>query len=86
MYVNYNECKAAGLDPKEVERIAKGLSRYARQADALGLVIFGGNGTGTLRYDDGCSGRLIVADIDGHIDGGDGGTSCSSDGLSRGES
>jgi len=86
MYVSHEECKAAGLDAKDVERIAKGLSRYARQADALGLAIFGGNGTGTLRYDDGGPGRLIVADIDGHVDGGDGGTSRSSDGLSRGES
>jgi hypothetical protein len=44
MYVNREECEAAGLDAKEVERIAKGLSRYAKQADALGMEIFGGTG------------------------------------------
>lgn len=49
MEVNARECEAAGLDPKEVRRIAAGLSRYAREAAALGLEIFGGSGTGDLR-------------------------------------
>lgn len=85
MYVNLKECEAAGLDAKEVERIAKGLSRYAKQADALGMEIFGGSGSGTLRFDDGNLHKLIVADIDGFFDGGDGGSKPSEDGLSRGE-
>ena len=42
MYVNESECEAADLDAEEVERIARGLSRYAKQAEALGLQIFGG--------------------------------------------
>lgn len=90
MYVNEDECEAAGLDPKEVERIAKGLSRYAREARKLGIEIFGGSGTGSLRFDDGKPpGRLIIAFLDGHFDGGDGGQGSSTenqDGLIRGES
>lgn len=85
MYVNESECEAADLDAEEVERIARGLSRYAKQAEALGLQIFGGTGSGTLRFNDGGPGRLIVAQIDGDFDGGDGGSSTSSDGLERGE-
>jgi hypothetical protein len=85
MYMNEAECEAAGLDPKEVERIARGLSRYARQAEAMGLVICGGSGSSTLRYDDGGSGRLLVAKIDGNVDGGDGTNPFSNDGLLRGE-
>jgi len=85
MFINEDECRAAGLDPKEVERIAKGLSRYAKQAHKLGLTVFGGSGTGTLRADDGGNGALVVAVLDGHIDGGDGGTNFDSNGLERGE-
>lgn len=63
MYVNDAECEAAGLDPEEVKRIATGLSRYAKKAEALGLQIFGGTGTGSLRFDDGGPGKLVVAEI-----------------------
>jgi len=73
MYVNEAECEKAGLSEKEVEKIAKGLSRYALMAKKLGLGIFGGSGSGTLRYsDDSDSGPLIVAGLDGDFDGGDG--------------
>ena len=85
MHINEDECLAAGLDPKEVARIAKGLSRYAKQAEALGIEIFGGTGTGSLRVDDNNPGRLVVAELDGMFDGGDGGHRQSSDGLLRGE-
>lgn len=84
-YVNNAECEAAGLDSKEVERIAKGLSRYAKQAEALGIQVFGGTGSGSLRFDDGASGKLIVAHLEGDYDGGDGGSRPSEDGLERGE-
>ncbi|MGX1201255.1 hypothetical protein [Marinobacter sp. MBR-105] len=86
MYVNSDECEAAGLDAKEVERIAKGISRYAKQAEALGIQIFGGTGSGSLRFNDGGPGKLIVAHVDGEFDGGDGGSVSSNDGLERGES
>lgn len=85
MYVNQAECEAAGLDPLEVERIAKGISRYAKKAEALGIQIFGGTGSGSLRFDDGGPGRLILADVDGDFEGGDGGSVPSGDGLERGE-
>ncbi|RCW64038.1 hypothetical protein DET61_11679 [Marinobacter nauticus] len=85
MYVNEDECEAAGLDPEEVKRIATGLSRYAKKAEALGLQIFGGTGTGSLRFDDGGPGKLVVAEIEGNFDGGDGGSTASKGGLLRGE-
>ena len=82
-----DECEAAGLDPKEVQRIANGLSRYARQAEKLGLTIFGGgSGSGSLRFfDDPDKGALIVAWLDGMYDGGDGAEESHQDGLTRGE-
>lgn len=83
--VNNSECEAAGLDPLEVKRIAKGLSRYAKEAQQLGIQVFGGSGTGDLRYDDGGNGRLILADLDGDFDGGDGSSIPGGDGLLRGE-
>ncbi len=82
--VNEDACEAAGLDIPTVTSIARRLSRAARDARALGLVIFGGAGTGTLRYNDG-EGRLIIASLDGDFDGGDGATHHDAQGLERGE-
>lgn len=84
-YEHENECLSAGLDPKEVRRIAKGLTRYAKQAEELGLTVFGGTGSGTLRFDDGGNGLLIVAELDGRFDGGDGSDDEDENGLRRGE-
>ena len=75
-------CEHAGLDENEVGRIAKGLSRYARAADRLGLTIFGGSGEGTLRTSD----DLVVAFLDGQFDGGDGAIMSDDNGLEWGES
>lgn len=83
--VNEKECEAAGLNPLDVKRIAQGLSRYAKEAQKLGIQVFGGSGSGDLRFDDGGDGKLILADLDGDFDGGDGATSESDDGLIRGE-
>ncbi len=85
MLINENECRAAGLDPVEVAKIARGLSRYAKQAQALGLCVFGGSGSGSLRFDDGGGGALKLADLDGSFDGGDGACGPGDDGLLRGE-
>ncbi|MEI8659349.1 hypothetical protein [Vibrio sp. Hal054] len=81
----YDECVAAGLDPKEVKRIANGLSRYAKQAEELGITVFSGTGTGSLRFNDGGNGKLIIAELDGDYDGGDGADSEDANGLRRGE-
>ncbi|HAT2715827.1 TPA: hypothetical protein I8303_004637 [Aeromonas hydrophila] len=82
---NTAECEAAGLDPAQVRRIAKGLSRYAKEAQALGLTVFGGSGLGSLRVDDGGDGQLIVAYLDGWFDGGAGNSRHDAAELLRGE-
>lgn len=86
MNVLLEECAAAGVDPKEVARIARGLSKYGKEARALGLCVFGGSGSGSLRKNDFPRRELIVAEIDGSFDGGDGGCDTFDDGLMRGES
>ena len=84
MLAKEDECDAAGLDIDQATSIAKGLSRYARKAQALGLTVFGGNGTGLLRYDDSSAqGPLIVASQDGSVDGCNAGTYLDSDGFER---
>ena len=85
MYVNVNEeeCIAAGLDPEAVGRVARNLSKWGREAEKLGLVIFGGC-TGSLRNNDVIE-QLIVAHIDGRYDGGDGACGENEDGLMVGE-
>lgn len=83
--VHGDECEAAGLDQDKVRRIAKGLSRYAKEAEELGIMVFGGSGSGSLRFDDGGSGYLIIADLDGRFSGGDGAAIEDADGLLRGE-
>lgn len=88
--VHDEECFAAGVDPSEIRKIANGLARYAKQAKDMKLIIFGGSGSGTLRFADDLSdehGLLVVATIhEGCWDGGDGSQrACSIDGLLRGE-
>jgi hypothetical protein len=79
------ECKRAGLDPKEVQKIARGLEKYARKADRLGLIVFGA-GTASLRFtDDRDRHPLTVATMDGEWDGGDGAIHLDEEGLHRGE-
>lgn len=41
MHANYEECLAAGLVPKEGEKIAKGFSRYGKMARELGITVWG---------------------------------------------
>lgn len=48
-----NECLAAGKDPEAVRKLARTLDRAAKQAEALGVKIFGGSGNGTIRSYDG---------------------------------
>ncbi len=86
MIVNSKECEAAGVDEKEVARIARGLSKYAKAAKKLNIQIFGGSDL-SLRLDDGASnGNLVIAEIhEGFIEGGCGARTEDENGLLRGE-
>lgn len=80
------ECLAAGLDPKEVARVARGLARYAKQVNDMGLQVFGGDSSGTLRYrNERDKGKLICAEIYADFDGGSGAGTTDENGLLRGE-
>ena len=84
---NTEECIAAGLDEKEVARITRGFERYLKQADELGIQVFGGGGCLSLRFDDNKGlGHLVVADCQGgNVEGGCGAEKNYGDGLTRGE-
>lgn len=72
---------------KEVLAIARRIERAARDARKLGITVFGGSGSGSLRFDEGggSSRALILADLDGAWDDGDGATREDENGLRRGE-
>lgn len=81
-----NECVAAGLDIKKVEALAKRLERAGLDAEKLGLFIFGGSGSGTLRFSRQDKAPLIIADwLGGNFDGGDGAEDEDDEGLAVGE-
>ena len=72
MWVDTDKCIEFGFDPKRVESIARRISKAATEAREMGIVVFGGAGTGVLRkMGGGCQNN--VADLDGRFDGGDGG-------------
>ena len=81
--VHIEECKHLNLDLGEVERIARGLSKYAKQAEKLGLQVFGTSTGGELR-EHGLN-AVIVSELDGSFGGGDGASTIGEDGLLRGE-
>lgn len=87
MWINEKECKKAGLDIKKVESIARRISKAAKEAEEMGIEIFGGgSGIGELRYKDNMKiGSLKLASLDGCFDGGDGGEQDWGDGYLRGE-
>ena len=75
MLVNEEACERFGLDSKAVASIARRMSRAAREASELGLIVFGGAGSGSLRFAQNDRGghQMEVASLDGNFDGGDGG-------------
>lgn len=89
--MNERECIAAGVDPAHVEKLERLLNKAGRLAQKMGITIFGGSGTGSLRKraddDNRDEGPLILA-ILGCVqtwDGGDGGEYFDKNGLRRGE-
>ncbi|PSR28650.1 MAG: hypothetical protein C7B46_19000 [Sulfobacillus benefaciens] len=89
MYINEEECAHAGFDAEQVAQIKKlgrRLERLAHACDALGIIIFGGSGAATLRFDDGHRRPLILAHLSTiNVDGGDGSCAPAEDGYERGE-
>ncbi|MFD2257459.1 hypothetical protein ACFSSA_12315 [Luteolibacter algae] len=76
MYIDEELCESFGLDPKRVKSIASRLSKAAKEAEELGLTVFGGSGSGNLRFNDADMqgpGHSEVATLDGCFDGGSGG-------------
>lgn len=87
-YANERECELVGLDPKSVERISNRLDKVMRDAKALGISLFCGGVSPTLRYNDNDQSRRLL--IVGYCtfnnqDGGDGGCCEDSEGVLRGE-
>lgn len=77
IYADEESCKAAGVDPMKVESLAKRLEKLGREASKMGLFIFGGSGSGTLRTRESYGNRNIVVASFGEgseWDGGDGST------------
>lgn len=87
IYADEESCKAAGIDPKKVESLARRLDKLGKQAEKMGLFIFGGSGAGTLRTNEEYEhGQIVVGFIGGGgtWDGGDGGVR-EIDGVQYGE-
>ena len=87
MDVDHDACRKVHLDVKKIESIARRLSKAAHEAELLGITVFGGSGTGSLRiHDDPRNNALILAQLNGVFDGGDGGYHEDDEGFLRGES
>ena len=83
--INKEECVKAGIDIKKVESIARRISKAAQEARELNIIVYGG-GDGSLRfYDSKVCGPLVLAQLDGSFDGGDGGSTPDEEGYLRGE-
>ncbi len=72
MHIDEARCEQFGLDARKVMAVARRLSNAAREAQKMGLKVFGGAGSGSLRVSGGGS-QNDVARLDGNFDGGDGG-------------
>lgn len=85
-YANEEECEAAGIDPNKVESLARRFAALSKEASALGVYMFGGSGSGTLRPIQHNERPLILAHVTtSGFDGGCGATRNDENGLLRGE-
>lgn len=86
---NHEECIAAGIDPKKVEKHKKALEKLMKAMRDDNIMLFGGGDGSSLRPRRGepDTRLLIIAHVDaGNIDGGAGAANYSKeDGLLRGE-
>lgn len=78
------ECEHAGIDHAALLKVARRLERDLKDLGRLGVYLFAGS-TITLRVADGMENHLVVADLNGNADGGDGDTRIADDGFMRGE-
>ena len=84
--IHEDECKAAGKDVKAIKSVARKLYSISKEMDRLGVYVFGGSGSGTVRFNDGKGGPLVLAHCGQGFDGGDGACDDNGpDGLMRGE-
>lgn len=81
--INHKECEALGLDPEKVAKLARRLIKCAKEAESLGLEIFGGTG-GDLRQHR-SENPIVAAHLGLGFSGGAGYTKRGADGLLRGE-
>lgn len=72
MNVDTDYCEELGLDVKAVKSAVQRLNKAALELSEMGLTIFGGAGSGTVRMMIRDPARH-VASLDGSFDGGDGG-------------
>ena len=82
MKVNMKECRYQGVDPKRVQSAARRISRAMRDLKDMGLELFGGTWSATIRGDN----SLILAEMNEcRTSGGCGAQAEGRDGLIRGE-
>lgn len=88
MIINDEECAKAELDPRVIARLGQRLERVIRDCTALGIQVFGGTGSASLRFDDHVDQPpLILAELSpANVSGGDGAIRVASDGYERAES
>lgn len=78
------ECEVAGVSVQDIERIARNISRYARELKAMGAVVFGGTDPSIQIWVPEVGGdRVVLAELHGSFDGGDNTIMADVDGLMR---
>ena len=84
MTIYESSCRLVGVTPESAASLARRLESVARDAQRLGLIVFGGAVGGSLRANT-MTGPVVVASVAGSWDGGDGGMVDDEAGIMRGE-